>query len=469
MTGFMQGGAQDVDVGVRGFASLNNGLRTMPVESDFSVGPGAVDPARDVVVSPQTDPVAYEQSEGRYTVTGQQVSFETAKLVKYFPGGLQIAGQLIMLPSVPSEGHVDVGLGRVPFDSFDGTAATFNRDTSEVLLRLDSDGDFSYVIRRNGVDTVIPRDGPGGSWSGAKAERSWAGDTAGAEVTNEDGDHTGYYYPFDDFSGDGPSDVNPSGFDIDPPVGVLVKFFGTYYGKGPYFLCFNILGPGGYQRPYPAVGFVARDDQTVTTRASQPLMARYNDDGAGNTYSFGVGGRQGSHTGDFSEDPITPFDLTTGVDVSAGTDPANADCIMAYRRKPQSAAVGSVDYRGAGLGLLKVATYNDQRILLFLCLDPDFGQTPDWSDADVPTADGDTVAVQTATQDTTGADLTADPSTGRSFAGDIAGQGRKDADVTGLSPEDQPTPRTKPVGVFALSLTGVSTSGSEFLLSFKQS
>jgi hypothetical protein len=469
MTDYMRGAAQDVDVGLRGLASLNNGLRTMPVESDFSVNPGHVDPAKDVVISPQSDPVAYDEQSGAYNVSGQQVSFETAKLLRYFPGGLQIAGQLVTIPAAPSAGVLDVGIGRVPYEPFDGSSSTFNRDTSEVFLRLDSDGDFSYVVRRDGTDTIIPRDGSGGSWSGAKADRDWSGETKAEEIDDEDGNRSGFYFPYDAFDGTGPNDHNPSGISIDPPVSLLVKLFGTYYGKGPYFLTFDVLGAGGYQRPFPAVSFVTRGDQTITTRAQQPLLCRYDDGGAGNTYTFGVGGRQGSHTGMFSEDPVTPFDLTTGVSVSAATDPAQADLIMAYRRKPQSAGVGQVNFRGTEYGLQTIGTYNDQRVFTFLCLEPDFGgQTPDWSTANAPDGDADRIAVQTATQDTGGSDLTADPTAGRSYGGEIVGSGKNDATVTGLDPAEQPTPRTKRVGLFAMSLTGQSTTDSQFNVVFNQ-
>ena len=463
MTDYMKGQAQDVDVGIRGLASLNNGVRTMPVQSDFSVNPGHISPAKDVVVSPQADPVNYDEADGGYVVSGQQVSFETAKLLRYFPGGLQIAGQLVTIPAAPSAGRLEVGVGRVPFDPFDGTSSTFNQDTSEVLLRLDSDGDYSFVIRRDGVETVIPRDGSGGTWTGDEADRAWSGEAKSKVIVNENDSVSGAYFPFDAFDGSGPDEANPTGLDIDPPVSLLVKIFGTYYGKGPYFLTFDSVGPGGYQRPYPAVGFVTRRDQTITTRAQQPLIARYDDEGAGNTYTFGVHGRQGSHTGDFNEDPVQPYHFIGDTTVAGPTtvDESNATLVAAFRRKPQSAGTGQVNFRGTEYGLSKVGSGLDQTVFYFLVLDPDFGgQTPDWVEASVPRDDRDTAAIQVAEQDTGATDLTSDPTAGGyAYGGEVAGSGKNEVAVTDLDPAEQPTPRTKPVGLYAISTTGSDATG----------
>jgi hypothetical protein len=470
MSNQMQGSAQDVDVGVRGAWGLNNSIITQEIRPDFTLNPGAVDVERDVSLGSAATPAQYNAQKGGYDLTGQQYSFESARMVRYRAGGLQFAGSLLVIPDDPAGGHVDFGLGRVPYDAWE-TSGTFQASDDEVLLRLTSNGDWALVIRSGGTETIIPRDGSAASWSGPAAGRSWVpgeSESLGIAADDQAGDLAGRYWGFDAMDGEGPGDQNPSGIDLDArPLAVLPKLIGTWYGKGPWYLAFEAAGPNGYQRPWRAAAFEA-EGQAVNAQPTQPLMIRYDDDGSGESYDMEVYGRQGSGSGGIGAQPKTPWHLVDGFDY--GTGFSNASLVLAYRRAPEDTVAADVNFRGTTFGLLNIGVSQNTRSVVFTALDPDFGgQTPDWSN---PTSiqDGAESVIQVASQDDTASDLTADATTGTLQSGRVVpanDAGQSKGGITELQPVDQPNPRTKPVGVFMFSLD-TSTSGEELFAQFEE-
>lgn len=452
MTDQMRGTTEEVDVGVRGFASLNNSLTVQNIIPDFSLAPAQVDPERDVVITPGSSDVRYVQPIGGYRATGQKWSFETANLVRYRPGGLSFAGAAVRIPDDPPAGHLDIGLGGVPYQQYVDTGA-FDKSNGEISLRLTSNGDWAFVIRRAGAETVIPRDPEAESWQGTPAEgRSWVPGSvseSGKTITDQAGDVSGRFWAFDACHGEGPGDGNRSGVDLDKrPLFVLPKLIGTWYGKGPYFLGFETAASGGFQRAYRAVGFEA-EEQSISDRASLPLMVRYDDQGAGTSYTASVYGRQGSGAGELALQPKTPWNWQTGV--SYGTGFQNASLLMAYRRAPEDTVVEDVNFRGTVFGILNLSLSASNRSIIFSSLDIDFGtQTPAWT---TPTSvsDQEDTSLQVATQTTGGSSLTADPTTGTiQEATQVAGGGGgPNEGAAVIDPVQQPNARTKPLGIFA--------------------
>lgn len=469
MTDQMRGRVEDVDVGVRGYAALNNSLTTQRILPDFSLSPARVDPERDVVITPGDASIDYVQPIGGYQASGQQWSFESANLVRYRPGGLSFAGAAVRIPSDPPAGHLDIGLGGVPYQDYLNTG-TFGRSSGEILLRLTSNGDWALVIRRAGVDTVLPRDPSASSWAGTPAEgRTWtpgAVSESGKTVTDQQGNTSGRYWAFDACHGKGPGEGNRSGIDLDQrPLFVLPKLIGTWYGKGPYYLGFETAASGGFQRPYRAVAFEA-EGQSISDRASLPLIVRYDDGGAGESFTASIYGRQGSGAGELALQPKTPWNWQTGLSYGSGFN--NAELLLAYRRAPEDAVTDDVNYRGTVFGLLDLSLAAPNRTVIFTALDIDFGgQTPDWG----PTTNIDTQAessIQVADQDTGGADLTADPATGKiQEAQQVAGGGGGNENASVIDPVDQPNARTKPLGIFAFG-AGQSVNDADLLTLFEE-
>jgi len=209
--------------------------------------------------------------------------------------------------------------------------------------------------------------------------------------------------------------------------------------------------------------------QSVTAQPTQPLMVRYDDGGAGQSYDMSVYGRQGSGAGEVGSQPETPWHLKDGFSYPTGF--SNAELAVAYRRAPEDSVAADVNFRGTIFGLLNLSLGQNPRSVVFTALDPDFGgQTPDWGP---PTseADPEDTVIQVADQDTGGADLTADPTAGTIQSGRVvpANQpGETKGGITSLSPVDQATPRTKPLGVFVFSLDGAA-SGAELFTQFNES
>jgi len=249
MTDYMRGESQDADVGVRGYWGLNNSIITQSIQPDFALNPGPVDNERDVDINGGAQ---YLSSTGGYALSGQQFSFETARMIRYRAGGVVYCGSMLVLPDDPPAGHLDFGMGRVPFEAW-RQSGTFEPDQNETLLRLTSNGDWGFVIKRNGTETIIPRDGSAASWSGPATDRSWdPGDSkgTGSVIDDQNGDRSGKYWGFDRVDGSGPDEANRSGIDLDQrPIAILPKLIGTWYGKGPWYLVFETAGPNGYQRP----------------------------------------------------------------------------------------------------------------------------------------------------------------------------------------------------------------------------
>lgn len=471
MTDQMRGAAEETDVGVRGPWSLNNSITTQPILPDFSLEPGRVDPLRDVVVGDGT--VEYNRDLGGYVVDGTQISFETAAQVRYRPGGLSYAGQAVYIPSDPPAGHLDIGLGHVPYHPYTTEQVPFGPSDGEVILRLTSNGDWAFVIRRDDIETILPRKPDAESWQGTRAEgRSWNPKNTpskGEHIKAEDGDISGRYWGFDKMDGAGPGDGNRSGMDLDQrPLMVLPKIIGTWYGKGPYYLTFETAASNGFQRPYRAVALES-ERQSISTRATMPLMARYNDDGAGEPFQFSVYGRQGSGAGPVATRPKTPWDWQE--DLSYGQGIGNATLLMAYRRTPESSVTEHVNFRGVTYGLQKTSMYTPERSVIFASFDIDFDtQTPDWG---TPTSESNQadVSIQTATQDTGGDELTADPFSGTiQEAGHIAsGKASGGQAVYDIDPVKQPTARTKVTGVFAFSATNQNVTTADMLTVFSES
>jgi hypothetical protein len=470
MTEYMRGDAQDVDVGVRGYASLNNSQTTQEIRPDFTLSPSRLDPERDVVIGPGS--VAYNASKGGYDVSGEQVSFETARLVRYRPGGLSYAGTAVVIPSPPPAGRLDVGVGGVPFQEYQDTG-NFTQSDGEILLRLRASGDYAFVIRRDNVETIIPRSQEATAWDGTPAEgRSWdptKTSRSGELIDDQNGDVSGKYWGFDAVDGSGPDEdnTNRSGLDLDDyPLMIIPKLQGTWYGKGPYFLGFEVAGSGGFQRDYPAVSFEAAT-QSITTRASLPLIARYDDEGAGQSFDFSVYGRQGSGSGPIKDQPKTPFQFVQNQSIQTGSGPADAQLLMAFRRAPEDAVTPDVNYRGTVFGLLRLGLASPNRAVVFTGLDPDFGgQTPAWGP---PTSVSDQVetSIQTATLDTGGGDLTADATTSTVQEATLVEGGGKDT-AGRVDPVDQPTPRTKPLGIFAFATDNAVNNDVDLLATFQE-
>lgn len=470
MTDYMRGDAQDVDVGVRGFASLNNAQTTQIIEPDFTLTPGRIDPERDVVIGPGD--VSYNAAKGGYDVTGTQISLESARTVRYRPGGLSFAGAAVVIPEPPTDGRFEVGLGNVPFEDYQNNGV-FGQSDAEILLRLRPGGEWAYVIRRDGVETVIPRSKDATYWDGTPADgRSWdpsLSSRSGEEITDQNGNVSGKFWGFDAVNGDGPDqdNSNRSGLSLDDyPLMVIPKLVGTWYGKGPYYLGFEVTGSGGYQRHYPAVAFQAKG-QSISTRASLPLTIRYDDEGAGNSYDFEVYGRQGSGGGEVADQPGTPFEFQPDVSLPAGTTPSDGSLIIAFRRAPESSVATDVNFRSSIFGLLRLTLATPNRAVIFTSLDPDFGtQTPAWRTPDSVQNQPDT-AIQVADQDGTGADLTADPTGGVIQEAAMVDGGSKE-NAEALDPVNQATPRTKPVGIFAFATDSAVQGSADLLATFEE-
>lgn len=472
MTDPMTGESQDTDVALRGSWGLNNSIITQSIQPDFTLNPGPVDDERDVVIGSAGTPAVYNENTGGYDLTGQKYSFETARMVRYRAGGLQFAGSMLVIPDDPPAGHLDFGLGRVPFQAW-RDSGTFAQDDGEILLRLTSNGDWAFVIRRNDVETIIPRKADAASWQGTPAEgRSWdpsASKSRGIDADDQAGNLAGRFWGFDRVDGQGPGNGNPSGVDLDQrPLAVLPKIIGTWYGKGPFFITFEAAGPGGYQRPWRAAAFEAVG-QSISTAATQPLTIRYDDDGAGQSYDVEVYGRQGSGSGGIGTQPKTPWEFLDSAGYGSGF--GNAELLMAYRRSPEDVVASPVNFKGTTFGLLDVEVYTDQRSIVFTALDPDFGgQTPAWGNPTSIDEAQDSV-VQVATQDDAAGDLTADPTTGTLQSAEMVGASSVSgggSTVASLMPVDQPNPRTKPVGIFAFSSTGQAASGAEVKVQFQE-
>lgn len=474
MTDYMRGDAQDVDVGVRGYASLNNSLTVQEIVPDFTLSPARIDPERDVVIGPGD--VTYVQEKGGYEVSGEQISFESARLVRYRPGGLSYAGVAVVIPSPPPAGRLDVGVGGVPFQEYQDTG-NFAQSDGEILLRLRPNGDWAFVIRRNNVETIIPRSQDATYWDGTPAEgRSWNPELtsrSGEVIEDQNGNVSGKYWGFDAADGSGPDqdNTNRSGIDLDDyPMIIIPKLQGTWYGKGPYFQGFEVAGSGGFQRDYPAVGFEAVG-QSISTRASLPVIARYDDEGAGQSYDFEVYGRQGSGAGPITDQPNTPWEYLDDFDVPVGSGPADANLLMAFRRAPEDAVTADVNYRGTLIGILDLYPAVPNRSIFFTALDIDFGgQTPAWRPpTSVGAGDQANTSIQIATLDDTGAELTAGATTGTTEdAAMIPGGGGGNTDASTASVEDQPTPRTKPLGIFAFATDQAVNASGDLLALFQE-
>lgn len=93
MSGHMNGRSQDTDVGVRGVHSLNGEVKTTDLSSDFSLTPGHIDTARDIVGGDGT--TEYRDDTGGIRVEGDQQVLETSKMLRYRPGSTLFAGQLV--------------------------------------------------------------------------------------------------------------------------------------------------------------------------------------------------------------------------------------------------------------------------------------------------------------------------------------------------------------------------------------
>lgn len=430
---YMRNGARDVDVALRGPASLNGEVRTGEVSSDFALTPGPIDPIRDVTPGPGT--VAYSTATGGYSVSGEKKSFESARLVRYYPGGLLIAGIMVHIPAVPDAGTLDVGLGRVDWLDWDQNA-NFTHGDDEVVLRLDSAGDYSFVVKRSGTETIIP-------------QANWAEQDRGTAIEDEAGNPAGTYWGFDAMDGDG-----SSGFDISPPSTVLIKIMGTYYGKGPFGLFIEGVGPGGYQRPYPAVVFETGDDQAILGQPNQPLMARYDDGGAATSYDFEVFGRQGSHTGRFDFQPMRDFHDQDGETVAQGSV-GSSTTLLVFRRRPDSDLAADTNFAGTPFGFRKLQAFTNERAFAYIVVDPDIPtgtDSIDWGDIN-GTNNPELSPVQVATQDTGGTALDADESTGRILGGDPLPGGQKTDAIGAADPLEQPVPRNKPIAIEAFTRT----------------
>lgn len=450
----MQGEAKTYDAALRGHTSLNNAVRTAEVTTGFTLTPGPVDTARDVI--PGTGSVTFSDSTGGYAVTGEKQALETTRLLEYMPGGELIAAQLLHIPKVPDAGAFEFGIGRIQFPEW-RNSSTFTPSTNEVFLRLDADGDYSFIVKRDGAETVLPQDGAGGTWSGDLTNRSWHPRKAREVVTDENGDVSGRYWGYDPMDGEYPDTENKSAIGLQPPVTILPKIFGTWYGKGPYLLTLEAMGPSGYQRPWPAVAFESTNPGIIA-QPNHPLMARY-DDGAGNTETAYVFGRQGSHVGTFRQTPQDTYHDRTEFTVDSGSE-SSATVVLLYRRKDDAADPEPTNYAGTEFGLLNVGTYTEQRTKMFGVLDPTIGgvaagESIDWTRPNGVNPDNETsTAIEVAWQDTAGNLLTVDPSTGKRFGGEVFGAGKNDATVANAKPVDQPTPRTKPIALMAYTRTG---------------
>lgn len=414
---------------------ISDASRTAEVKNEFLIVPQDISSIRDVLVLDGTlqsqateHPNRLEYNEDTYlvktTATGTDTtSFESASFGRYRAGSDAIAGMYFQKDD-PPVGKVEWGYGRE-----ERTIEGETEGKDGFYWRYESDGSLSFIIERDGVETVIP-----------KSEWGYSEDDPRI-VDDENENISGLVYGLEPFDG-----TRYTEHDLDISEGHVYRIDFAWYGGGVIVPKIVILDKYGWQNAIDLFAFKPIG-QTSTTQPNQPLFARVDNQGTASADQCKVAGRQFSIVGDFEDQQRETSALEENLSVPSGSGDVFA---LAFRRKP--------GYDGIELGLRDIITSTNNPAFLTIDVNADFGgQTPDWETPSTITNNPEETAVQVARVDQTASRLTVNDRA-RRYNGTIVTGSNQQANVSQRGPVQFPVIREQPVAINYRNLSGSSTT-----------
>lgn len=410
---------------------INDATRTTGVNNEFLLVPEDVSSIRDALVidgtlqtqsTGNTDRLAFNEDTYlvKTTATGTDTtSFESARIGRYRSGADAVAG-LYFQKNSPPVGKVEWGFGRE-----ERTVETETQGLNGFYWRYESDGSLSFIIEREGVETIIPQS----AWGYAEDDPR--------EVTDENENLSGLLFGLEPFDGSQHSRHN-----VDVSNGYVYRIDFAWYGGGVIVPKIVILDEYGRQNAIELFAFKPVG-QTSIAQPNQPIFARLDNQGTAEADQCKVAGRQFSVVGDFEDRLRETSELVEDV---ALPNTGAETFVVTFRRKP--------GYPGIEIGIRDIITAINNRGFLSVAINADFGaQTPDWSAPSTVSDNPEETALETATVDTGGDPLTVDTQA-RKYNGTIITGDNQSSSVSERGPVEFPVIREQPVAFLARDLTG---------------
>lgn len=401
---------------LRGKQSINNQIRTATVTSQFDIAPREVSRWRDIVIGDGTitNQTFYELNTSTSSTSRQRL--ETAQIGDYLGGSISTASVFAQKDSVPN-GYVDVGYGRDGGDN-------------AMFLRWENDDSYSVIIRRGGVETVIP-------------QSDWRQDQARSiDVYNENDDFVGELWGFDTADG---TRSGPSGITCDMRRGQQYQFSISW--GGPMLFSIDAVDRQGHDHSTPVFLFDPQDGEPVLKQPNHPVFGEIQNDGSTQQDTLKIGSRQFVQYG---ESGVVNRDTENlNDDVTVPTDSYTP--IMAFRRK-------TPDYEGITLRASSLSIQTNNTLHVYVAKDPTFNTAGTWTEPTNVLADETAIEVQNDP------DVLVD---GDKWDGFISGSGKNTQAISSTEGKEMPVPRNQPIVLYARSISG-NTATANFSMTVEE-